>query len=226
MPYKSVVVLTIVLLMAGTAQNTQQFEANFKKQNAAPMDVSMRQLKVANAEEPQNSLRLRNASEGNTRLMKPIANLDTFLQLAKILTILLCGIAIALTSQRFVQQNQDHIALLRCMGAASLQILWAYLSLLGVVFLLAMLVGSAVGVGLGYGLLQLMLQLIPHLSIAFQRGICCWADSDCHVDQCRSASGFCLTRSFRDFEYLTDPSHSQPRKIGFVYVLDVARRNG
>ena len=53
------------------------------------------------------------------------------------------------------------------MGAAKSQILWAYLSLLGVVFLLAMLVGSAVGVGLGYGLLQLMLQLIPHLSIAF-----------------------------------------------------------
>ncbi|MNR85897.1 FtsX-like permease family protein [compost metagenome] len=154
------------LLMAGTAQNIQQFEANFKKQNAAPMDVDAAAQSV-NAEEPQNSLRLRNASEGNTRLMKPIANLDTFLQLANILTILLCGIAIALTSQRFVQQNQDHIALLRCMGAAKSQILWAYLSLLGVVFLLAMLVGSVVGVGLGYGLLQLMLQLIPHLSIAF-----------------------------------------------------------
>ena len=154
------------LLMAGTAQNTQKFEANFKKQNAAPMDVDAA-AQSPNAEEPQNSLRLRNASEGNTRLMKPIANLDTFLQLANILTILLCGIAIALTSQRFVQQNQDHIALLRCMGAAKSQILWAYLSLLGVVFLLAMLVGSAVGVGLGYGLLQLMLQLIPHLSIAF-----------------------------------------------------------
>jgi putative ABC transport system permease protein len=53
------------------------------------------------------------------------------------------------------------------MGAAKSQILWAYLSLLGVVFLLAMLAGSVVGVGLGYGLLHLMLQLIPHLSIAF-----------------------------------------------------------
>lgn len=154
------------LLMSGAAQNTQQFEANFKKQIVSSEDASAT-AQSPNAEEPQNSLRLRNASEGNTRLMKPIANLDTFLQLANILTILLCGIAIALTSQRFVQQNQDHIALLRCMGAAKSQILWAYLSLLGVVFLLAMLVGSAVGVGLGYGLLQLMLQLIPHLSIAF-----------------------------------------------------------
>jgi putative ABC transport system permease protein len=154
------------LLMAGTAQNTQQFEANFKKQNVSSEDAGAA-AQSPNAEELQNSLRLRNASEGNTRLMKPIANLDTFLQLANILTILLCGIAIALTSQRFVQQNQDHIALLRCMGAAKSQILWAYLSLLGVVFLLAMLAGSVVGVGLGYGLLHLMLQLIPHLSIAF-----------------------------------------------------------
>lgn len=65
------------LLMAGTAQNTQQFEANFKKQNVLSEEVSAT-TQSPNAEEPQNSLRLRNASEGNTRLMKPIANLDTF----------------------------------------------------------------------------------------------------------------------------------------------------
>ena len=77
--------------------------------------------------------------------MKPIANLDTFLQLANILTILLCGIAIALTSQRSVQQNQDHIALMRCMGASRQQILRAYLALLAAVFAIAMLIGSLFG---------------------------------------------------------------------------------
>ncbi|PWF33530.1 ABC transporter permease, partial [Yersinia pestis] len=117
--------------------------------------------------EEQSSLRLRNASEGNTRLMKPIANLDTFLQLANILTILLCGIAIALTAQRYVQQNQDHIALMRCIGATKQQILSAYLALLGMVLLIAMLIGTVVGISLGYGLLQLMLQLIPNLQIEF-----------------------------------------------------------
>ncbi|CAB1215777.1 ABC transporter permease [Acinetobacter bouvetii] len=151
------------ILMAGDAQQIKQFEQDFKQQQA---------LKSARAKDEQildeqNSLRLRNASESNTRLMKPIANLDTFLQLSNILTILLCGVAIALTSQRYVQQNQDNIALMRCIGATRRQILNAYLALLAVVLLVAMAIGSLAGVALGYGLLQLMLQLIPNLQIAF-----------------------------------------------------------
>lgn len=157
------------LLMAGTVENIQQFETSFKQQNQVT-DIDHTEVQNLQSDESQNSLRLRNASESNSRLIKPIENLDTFLQLANILTILLCGIAIALTSQRFVQQNQDQIALLRCMGAAKSNILWAYLGLLAVVFLVAMLIGSAVGVGLGYGLLQFMLKLIPHLSISFSVG--------------------------------------------------------
>ena len=146
------------LLMAGPAQQTKQFEQDFNQLHKSA------QSKIDNE---QTGLKLRNASEGNTRLMKPIANLDTFLQLTNILTILLCGIAIALTSQRYVQQNQDSIALMRCIGSTKKQILSAYLALLGVVLIAAMAIGSLAGVALGYGLLQLMLQLIPHLQIEF-----------------------------------------------------------
>lgn len=155
------------LLMAGDPEQTKQFEQDFKQQQHATLPKAAHD---APTQDEQNSLRLRNASEGNTRLMKPIANLDTFLQLSNILTILLCGIAIALTSQRYVQQNQDNIALMRCIGATRGQILNAYLTLLAVVLLVAMLIGSLVGVTLGYGLLQLMLQLIPNLQIAFSAG--------------------------------------------------------
>ena len=152
------------LLMAGNAKNIQQFEQQFKQ-----IQHPEAKNKLVNDQvlDEQSSLRLRNASEGNTRLMKPIANLDTFLQLANILTILLCGIAIALTSQRYVQQNQDHIALMRCIGASKQQILWAYLALLATVFAIAMFIGSLFGIGLGFALLQLMLQLIPHLDVQF-----------------------------------------------------------
>ena len=152
------------LLMAGNAKNIQQFEQHFKQ-----IQHPEAKNKLVNDQvlDEQSSLRLRNASEGNTRLMKPIANLDTFLQLANILTILLCGIAIALTSQRYVQQNQDHIALMRCIGASKQQILWAYLALLATVFAIAMFIGSLFGIGLGFALLQLMLQLIPHLDVQF-----------------------------------------------------------
>ena len=120
------------LLMAGSPDNTQEYEALFKQQLKSENGSAETPAEVQGQEfEQQSSLRLRNASEGNTRLMKPIANLDTFLQLANILTILLCGIAIALTAQRYVQQNQDHIALMRCIGATKQQILSAYLALLG-----------------------------------------------------------------------------------------------
>ncbi len=146
------------LLMAGTPEHIQNFEKKFKAQHHVQDDTEA---------DPESSLRLRNAAQGNTRLMKPIENLDTFLQLANILTILLCGIAIALTSQRYVQQNQDHIALMRCLGATRVQIVWAYLGLLAVVSLISILIGSLLGVGLGYGLLQLMLQLIPQLELSF-----------------------------------------------------------
>lgn len=151
------------LLLAGTAKQTQQFEQNFKQSQQQTQNNTLSNAPMND----QNGLKLRNASDGNTRLMRPIANLDTFLQLSNILTILLCGVAIALTSQRYVQQNQDNIALMRCLGATKNQILSAYLLLLAGVFVVAMLIGSLIGVALGYALLQLMLQLIPHLQIQF-----------------------------------------------------------
>ncbi|WP_130803191.1 ABC transporter permease [Acinetobacter ihumii] len=146
------------LLMAGSPEQIQHYEQSFKRQH---------HVKDESQADPESSLRLRNAAQGNTRLMKPIENLDTFLQLANILTILLCGIAIALTSQRYVQQNQDHIALIRCLGASKFQIIWAYLGLLGVVSLISIVMGSILGVILGFGLLELMLQLMPQLELEF-----------------------------------------------------------
>ncbi|BBU19046.1 ABC transporter permease [Acinetobacter sp. BEC1-S18-ESBL-01] len=144
------------LLMAGSPEQVQSFSKQFKQQHQPSKDV-----------DEAAGLRLRDASESNSRLLRPLENLDTFLQLANILTILLCGIAIALTSQRYVQQNQDHIALIRCLGASKFQILWAYIGLLCVVSAISIVLGSLLGLIMGYGLLQLMLQLIPQLELSF-----------------------------------------------------------
>ena len=167
------------LLLSGDELAIAQYQQRFKQLKAPEKQIlstpshaqsspsaQMAQIN-ANEIEEQSNLKLRSAEEGNTRLLKPIENLDTFLQLANILTILLCGLAIALTSQRYVQQNQDHIALLRCVGASKAQIFQTYLALLAVVTLIAMLIGSALGLVLGYSLLQLMLQMIPSLELQF-----------------------------------------------------------
>ncbi|WP_284089556.1 ABC transporter permease [Acinetobacter pittii] len=144
------------LLMAGSPEQVQSFSKQFKQQHQPSKDV-----------DETAGLRLRDASESNSRLLRPLENLDTFLQLANILTILLCGIAIALTSQRYVQQNQDHIALIRCLGASKFQILWAYIGLLCIVSAISIVLGSLLGLIMGFGLLQLMLQLIPQLELSF-----------------------------------------------------------
>ncbi|MEB6624816.1 FtsX-like permease family protein [Acinetobacter pittii] len=144
------------LLMAGGSEQVQSFSKQFKQQHQPSKDV-----------DETAGLRLRDASESNSRLLRPLENLDTFLQLANILTILLCGIAIALTSQRYVQQNQDHIALIRCLGASKFQILWAYIGLLCIVSAISIVLGSLLGLIMGFGLLQLMLQLIPQLELSF-----------------------------------------------------------
>lgn len=160
------------LLMSGEPEQLKSYETYFRQQagktDQSDLSTQNRESDVTNSAEEQTSLRLRQASDGNTRLMRPIENLDTFLQLANILTILLCGIAIALTSQRYVQQNQDYIALMRCMGAEKKQILSAYMSLLAAIVAIAMVIGSIFGLGLGYALLQLMLQIIPNLELSFK----------------------------------------------------------
>ncbi|CAM4381559.1 hypothetical protein F901_00100 [Acinetobacter dispersus] len=153
------------LLLAGEPEPIKAYKKIFKQSQKDEQGID--QAADQQLEGEQNSLKLRDASQSNTRLMKPIENLDTFLQLANLLTILLCGIAIALTSQRYVQQNQDHIALMRCLGASKRQILLAYTALLGIVSALSIVLGSLIGIALGYGLLQLMLQLIPQLQLSF-----------------------------------------------------------
>ncbi|WP_174492265.1 ABC transporter permease [Acinetobacter sp. Marseille-Q1623] len=163
------------LLLAGDKSQTQRYEQIFqafqdkqKQRLAALQHSSTAQENLAQQDiAAASDLKLRNANEGNTRLIKPIENLDTFLQLANIMTILLCGLAIALTSQRYVQQNQDYIALMRCMGASKKQIFQTFMALLAVVIVISMVLGSVLGMLLGYGLLQLMLQLIPSLELQF-----------------------------------------------------------
>ena len=114
------------------------------------------------------------------------------MQLANILTILLCGIAIALTSQRYVQQNQDHIALIRCLGASKFQILWAYIGLLCVVSAISIVIGSLLGIMMGYGLLELMLQLIPQLELSFSVVGFYLVPTNCHFTSVIVLLGFIL----------------------------------
>lgn len=137
------------LIMAGEPQQVQAFERRYKDNLA-------------------DGVQLRAASKGNTRLMRPVQALDDYAQIASILTMLLCGVAIALACQRYVSEQIDQFAMLRCLGASRRQLSLVYLGLLGLLLLLASLVGTLIGAGVAYGLLQILHQALPALELQFQ----------------------------------------------------------
>ena len=143
------------------------------------------------------------------------------MQLANILTILLCGIAIALTSQRYVQQNQDHIALIRCLGASKFQILWAYIGLLCVVSAISIAIGSLLGIMMGYGLLELMLQLIPQLDLSFSVVSFYLVPYQLPFYQCNCATWIHFAKHLGVVKYSSHPCYSGTGKIPKIIILYV-----
>ncbi|MEJ2694224.1 MAG: FtsX-like permease family protein, partial [Candidatus Thiodiazotropha sp.] len=81
-----------------------------------------------------------------------------FLRLTAATAILLCVVAVALSSRRFVERQADTSALLRCLGATRRQVAGIFLLRLLGLGLIASLVGSAIGL-----LAQtLLIELVGH----------------------------------------------------------------
>ncbi|WP_343596770.1 FtsX-like permease family protein [Acinetobacter sp.] len=146
------------LLLSGTSTQIQNYQQWFQQHHAQLQHEAQNQV--------TGNLLLRDARQGNSRLLRPLRNLDLFLQLSNLITVLLCGIAIALASRRYVQQSQDQMALLRCLGASQRQILTMVMLLMLSIMIISAVVGCIVGLGIGGLLLQIMLQFIPNLDLS------------------------------------------------------------
>ncbi len=83
----------------------------------------------------------------NTRpeLRRALDRGGRFLALASLMAVLVAAAAIALSGHRFLQRQSDAAAVLRCLGASRALILQTLLLRLGLLALLATLVGAAVG---------------------------------------------------------------------------------
>ncbi|MES9848943.1 MAG: FtsX-like permease family protein, partial [Candidatus Thiodiazotropha sp.] len=81
-----------------------------------------------------------------------------FLRLAAATAILLCMVAVALSSRRFVERQSDSSALLRCLGASRRQVTRIF-----ILRLLSLgLIASIIGVITGLGVQTLLIRLIGH----------------------------------------------------------------
>ncbi|CAM2066252.1 FtsX-like permease family protein [Sulfidibacter corallicola] len=88
-------------------------------------------------------------------------NLSAFLSLTALLTLLLGGLGVAGAVHYHVQQKLRQIAVLRCLGATTAQVVTVYLLQVMAMTLTAVLLGTLMGVGLQYYLPTLVRDLFP-----------------------------------------------------------------
>ncbi len=106
-------------------------------------------------------VRVRTVVENEIDLTDSISQLSRFLSVIGLVALLLGGIGVASGVNAFVQRKIDTVAVLRCLGASSAQVLTIYLLQAGVMGLLGATIGAAIGVGIQYLVPTLLGDFLP-----------------------------------------------------------------
>lgn len=107
------------------------------------------------------NIRLRTVEEREVDLTDAIQQLARFLSVVGLIALLLGGIGVASGVNAFVQRKIDTVAVLRCLGASSAQVLTIYLVQAAVMGFVGAAAGVLLGVGIQFGLPQLLGDFLP-----------------------------------------------------------------
>ncbi|MCY1396427.1 hypothetical protein D9M71_114000 [compost metagenome] len=105
--------------------------------------------------------RLLDGRHGNRQIGDALGRAERYLNLASLAAILLAGVAVALSANRFAVRRYDASALLRCLGLSRRQTLLLYGLQLFSLGLVASLCGALLGWLAQLGLFQLLANLLP-----------------------------------------------------------------
>ena len=106
-------------------------------------------------------VRVRTVQENEVDLTDAIAQLARFLGVIGLIALLLGGIGVASGVNAFVQRKIDTVAVLRCLGASSGQVLLIYLVQAGAMGFVGAALGAAIGVGIQLLLPELLTGFLP-----------------------------------------------------------------
>jgi putative ABC transport system permease protein len=109
----------------------------------------------------KEKVRVRTAAQSEAGLTEAIDRLGDFLGIAGLVALLLGGIGVASGVHAFLRRKRETIAVLRCIGATSGQVLALYTLQSAVMGLAGATVGAAIGVAIQYTLPTLVRDLIP-----------------------------------------------------------------
>ena len=106
-------------------------------------------------------LRVRTAAESEANVTEAIDTLGNFLGLVGLVALLLGGIGVASGVNAFIRRKQQTIAVLRCLGATSGQVLVIYGLQAAMMGFAGAAAGAALGVGIQLALPSLVRELLP-----------------------------------------------------------------
>lgn len=109
----------------------------------------------------KDQVRYRTAAETEFNLTQAINQLRDFLSVIGLVALLLGGIGVASGVNAFVMRKIDTVAILRCLGATSRQVLTIYLLQAVVMGFLGAAFGALLGIGLQLGLPHVLADFLP-----------------------------------------------------------------
>ena len=117
----------------------------------------------ASAESGRDSIRVRGRTAAQTEvdLTEAIDQLAEFLGIVGLIALLLGGVGVASGVNAFVAQKIDSVAILRCLGATSGQVLAVYVAQAAAMGLVGAAAGAALGVGIQFLLPVVLSEFIP-----------------------------------------------------------------
>ncbi|MDI5884015.1 ABC transporter permease [Cobetia amphilecti] len=106
-------------------------------------------------------VRLKDVREDRPRLGRSLERADKYLSLAGLVAVLLAGVAVAMSTRRYVERHLDSAALWRCFGASQRQLSRLFAAQLGWLALLASTGGAVLGLLGQMGLVALLERFLP-----------------------------------------------------------------
>ncbi len=109
----------------------------------------------------QQNLRLRTVSQSQRATESATNTLGTFIGIVGLVALLLGGIGVASGVRAFVARKIDTVAVLRCLGASSFQVLAIYVTQAAAMGIIGAMIGAVIGVAIQFGLPQIAASLLP-----------------------------------------------------------------
>jgi putative ABC transport system permease protein len=105
--------------------------------------------------------RLMGVKQGVEGIGSALDRAERFLLLGSLLGVILAGVAIALSAQRYSNRHYDHVAILRTLGAGSARIDFIYCVIFLTIAVVSIIIGSSLGWFLQYIVAHVLAPFIP-----------------------------------------------------------------